>query len=729
MVSTQHFHSLIKRIWVDNSTVTSDHFPVFTELSVDIRNEDAEGSVHGCKTQGTKRVDWSRLSQEQLDSYKESSRVGLSQIKLDHPMILCDDVSCADPSHTSNIDYLYRNIKDALVGAGNQCIENNRKPFKQVPDWHDVCAEHHDQAREAFHLWCMNGRPRGGPIYQLMKLKRAHFKMVFRKCNLATKRQESDRLAQLLLGKDQKEFWNEIKKMNTKNKPTCTAESIGGASGEQGICDMWKDHFKTLLNSVPRSSYDTSVLNDWQFQRFTPQEVVSSVCELKSGKSPGPDLLVAEHLRYADPTLNVLLSILINSCLIHGYLPSGLMETIIIPIVKNPKGVITSKDNYRPIAITSVLSKVVEKLILQRYSSLLHSSDHQFGFKSGSSTDLCIFTLKQIVDYYKCNGSPVYMCFLDASKAFDRVHHDLLFSKITERGIPHIIVRLLMYWYATQTFVIRWGSVTSESFTVSNGVRQGSILSPTFFNVYIDCLSLELSQLKIGCMLNSTCINHLVYADDTVLLAPSPTALQKLIDRCADFANRHGLIYNEIKTKYMCVKPSDCKHLRVPHVTLNDSPINTVHAEKYLGFMFSDNGLDNDHIVHEMRSTYARGGILLRNFKHCSLEVKIKLYQTYCSSIYCCGLFSVFHKRVIQKLRVAFNKIFKSLLCMSRRSSASNLFVSMNVDNFLVRRRKLTYSLFRRVSTSSNSLISCIFDSIYFNNCKLKNEWDSILYL
>ena len=115
--------------------------------------------------------------------------------------------------------------------------------------------------------------------------------------------------------------------------------------------------------------------------------------------------------------------------------------------------------------------------------------------------------------------------------------------------------------------------------------------------------------------------------------------------------------------------------------------------------------------------------------KHCSLEVKIKLYQTYCSSIYCCCLFSVFHKRVIQKLRVAFNKIFKSLLCMSRRSSASNLFVSMNVDNFLVRRRKLTFSLFRRVNTSCNSLISCIFDSIYFNNCKLKNEWDSILYL
>ena len=154
-----------------------------------------------------------------------------------------------------------------------------------------------------------------------------------------------------------------------------------------------------------------------------------------------------------------------------------------------------------------------------------------------------------------------------------------------------------------------------------------------------------------------------------------------------------------------------------------------MHTEKYLGFIFSDNCLDNDHIVHEMRSTYARGGILLRNFKHCSIDVKIKLFQTYCSSIYCCGLFSVYHKKVIQKLHVAFNKIFKSLLGVPRRSSASHLFVSMNVDNFLVRRRKLTYSFFRRASESCNSLVSCIFDSKYFNNCNLKNEWDSILYL
>ena len=453
-----------------------------------------------------------------------------------------------------------------------------------------------------------------------------------------------------------------------------------------------------------------------------------AIASLKSGKSPGPDNLVFEHFKHADHTVIVLLSILFNSCLVHGFLPAGLMDTVIVPIVKNPKGDVTCKDNYRPIALTSVLSKILEKLILKRCSTFLDSTDNQFGFKPNSSTDLCVFTLKQVIDYYKCNGSPVYMCFLDASKAFDRVQHDLLFSKLIDRNVPQLIVRLLMYWYSSQTFVIRWGHHYSDCFMVSNGVRQGSVLSPTLFNVYIDILSLKLSQSCIGCTFNSQCYNHLVYADDTVLLAPSPTALQKLINICTDFAYCHGLVYNEEKTKYMVIKPAAIKNLHIPSVSLNNSAIKLVSREKYLGFIIKDDCCDNDHIMQEMRNTFTRGSMLIRNFKHCSDDVKVKLYRAYCSSIYCCGLICVYHKTVIKKLHVAFNKIFKCFMNVHPRSSASSLFVSLNVANFLVLRRKLVFSFLRRVSLSCNSLIVGIFNSNHFLTCQLKKKWDSILY-
>ena len=118
----------------------------------------------------------------------------------------------------------------------------------------------------------------------------------------------------------------------------------------------------------------------------------------------------------------------------------------------------------------NTLSKIIEKLILARYSSLLQTTENQFGFKSNSSTDLCVFSLKQLIDYYRNNESPVYLCFLDASKAFERVPHNILFSKLFERKVPHIVIRLLVYWYSTQAFTIRWNNVLSDPFTVSNGL-------------------------------------------------------------------------------------------------------------------------------------------------------------------------------------------------------------------------------------------------------------------
>ena len=101
-----------------------------------------------------------------------------------------------------------------------------------------------------------------------------------------------------------------------------------------------------------------------------------------------------------------------------------------------------------------------------------------------------------------------------------------------------------MYSHRTQTFIIRLGNVFPDSFTVSNDVQHGSILSPVLFNVYIDSQSLKLAELKIGSSLNSHCFNQLIYADDTVSLAPFPKALRKLIDYVLTFTKFHRVKYN-----------------------------------------------------------------------------------------------------------------------------------------------------------------------------------------
>ena len=87
---------------------------------------------------------------------------------------------------------------------------------------------------------------------------------------------------------------------------------------------------------------------------------------------------------------------------------------------------------------------------------------------------------------YVVNGSKVYDCLLDASKAFDRVDHSVLFKKLLDKHLPPLVVRLLLMWYSEQRVKVRWKSSLSSSFGVSNGVRQGGVSSPILFTVYID---------------------------------------------------------------------------------------------------------------------------------------------------------------------------------------------------------------------------------------------------
>ena len=101
-------------------------------------------------------------------------------------------------------------------------------------------------------------------------------------------------------------------------------------------------------------------------------------------------------------------------CLSHGYLPSTLIKTTIVPMVKNKSGNLSDSNNYRPIAIVTITSKLLESVLLLKCSDYLTTCDNQFRFKASHRTDMCIYTLKEFIDYYKCRGTTVYVTFLDA---------------------------------------------------------------------------------------------------------------------------------------------------------------------------------------------------------------------------------------------------------------------------------------------------------------------------
>ena len=127
-------------------------------------------------------------------------------------------------------------------------------------------------------------------------------------------------------------------------------------------------------------------------------------------------------------------------------MPQSKINSMNIPIIKNKSGDFTDKNNYRAIALWSIISKVLEHIIIIRPEEYLWTNDNQFRFKSGHSTDLLIYALTEFIEYFKSRSTLVYVAF-DASKAFDKICHWTLFKKLIDRHVPLYLVVILCYWY------------------------------------------------------------------------------------------------------------------------------------------------------------------------------------------------------------------------------------------------------------------------------------------
>ena len=186
--------------------------------------------------------------------------------------------------------------------------------------------------------------------------------------------------------------------------------------------------------------------------------------------------------------------------LTHSHVPSSLTDVLIKPVIKSGLKNPTDSASYRPIALSSSASKLIEMVIYERMNQYLTTSSNQFGFKRNHSTDLCIYAMKETINYYHSKNTPVFIGFIDMKSAFDKVSHSKLFIKLIERGVPAYLILLLHSWYRSQRLYAGWGSARSDPFLMGNGIRQGSIISPYLFNIYVDELNILLSKSGIGCM-------------------------------------------------------------------------------------------------------------------------------------------------------------------------------------------------------------------------------------
>ena len=259
------------------------------------------------------------------------------------------------------------------------------------------------------------------------------------------------------------------------------ATSIDGVGAN--ISEHFKMLYSDLYNSIEDADNMTRVsmeiennIGDCSLDdvaKVTPRVVREAASKLKSGKSDPVFSFSSDCIKVDSEKLSELLATIIQCYLIHGHVTRFLLLATLVPIIKDRLGPMNSSKNYRSVAISSLILKLIDWIILLLYGSSFGLCDLQFAYQPGISGNMCTYAVLETVDYFLRHGSEVFMCTMDMTKAFDVTVHSILFTKMFKAGLSTIFLRLLIFIYSQQFANVRWNGDVSSFFTIRNGVRQG----------------------------------------------------------------------------------------------------------------------------------------------------------------------------------------------------------------------------------------------------------------
>ena len=178
--------------------------------------------------------------------------------------------------------------------------------------------------------------------------------------------------------------------------------------------------------------------------KITPQLLREAADKLKPGKADPVFSFSSDCFKNGTDALFIQLAAVIRSCTVHSHVTSVLLLSTLVPLVKDKLGDIHSSKNYRSVAISSILLKLIDWVMTILEGSCLGLNELQFAYQAGCSTVMCTWAALETIDYFLKNGSEVFTCATDMSKAFDLTLHSLMFSKMLEAGMSPIFVRLLI---------------------------------------------------------------------------------------------------------------------------------------------------------------------------------------------------------------------------------------------------------------------------------------------
>ena len=442
-------------------------------------------------------------------------------------------------------------------------------------------------------------------------------------------------------------------------------------TGNENVADRWMEYFEDLLNVDADDEIDNTATNinssrvmenEADNNPITMAELEAAIKLTRNNKSPGADAIPVETLKAGGQPLKTLLLDLMNKAWSSAIVPEEWNESIICPIYKN-KGDPLDCKNYRGISLMSHAGKIYERILETRLRAQVEHllSESQSGFRPGRGTTDQIAALRLLLEKSWEYDINQYICFLDLEKAFDRVPRNKIWNVLYSSGVDTKLLDAIKSTYRNQRSSVLGGK---RYFMVKSGVRQGSVLSPLLFIIYMNEVIMQIDR-------EDYTAEHFGYADDVGQTADTIEKLQLIMNKWDQELTRAGLKLNYDKTEVLKVG-------RVPvdgDIIINGHKLKETNSFVYLGSKLSSDNLIEVEINHRIAKFTKNVNCLypLLREKAIPKQVKICMYTTILRPVILYGSETwTLTKRLKSKIQAAEMRILRLIYGVTKRDRIKN---------------------------------------------------------
>lgn len=525
---------------------------------------------------------WSAADADQLARYQALVSVGM--LSLSAPAL--DSSGCS-------VDSCLQEFTSLLANAASQAIPSKRHGACAGKSWwSDELQVLKDRCTFWRQIWKECGALGTGQVYHVFRSAKYRYKYACRRSRRDSERDEWECVAGLQA--QPRKFWDKVKKMRggATGKPQPTV--LEGQRDPAAIASVFARHFGDACAPHDAAAADEALASveerlaslQCDFHSICADEVRAAIqLKMKAGKAPDHLGLSGEHFIFGGVVAAEFLAELFNVLICSRTVPLALRTSVFLPLLKNGKLDISNVNSYRGIAITPMMFRLLEAILLARWKGRLDTSARQFAYKSGGSCGTCAHQLLDTVRHYRARGTPVTVVLLDTSKAFDKLVPGILADKLLERGISPVEVAWMLSALTSGIGQVRVDKGLSDRFALAAGVRQGSLMGGSLWAVYVDQLLDRLSSCGVGCSVDGRPRSVFCYADDIALVAPTRSGVRQLVDVCEAYGRSHHIAFNSAKTSLLDVRrrPGGPVAFRPP-VKVQGAVIEPAGSATYLGF-------------------------------------------------------------------------------------------------------------------------------------------------